>query len=188
MEDVKRLVKLIIQYNDEVAFNQLIKKYYNEIYGFIYKQILNKDDAYDITQEIFIKVFLGIKNYDPQKSQFRTFLYSVANHYMIDMYRSKQYKKMKNIVQIDRDYTDDSLDTLEDMIREEDIIKINELVKKLPEKYESVIRLRFYADISLNEISNILNISLSNVKYYLYQGIKLLQKSLKEGENNEIIK
>jgi len=187
MDEVNALIKRIIKDNDERAFNELIKLYYNEIYGFVYKQVLDKDECLDITQEIFIKVFLGIKHYNPKKASFRTYLYSIANNYIIDMYRSKQYKQRQKLVFEEYEMKSEDLSVLEELIKDEEITRLNDAVNSLPQTHSSVIRLRFYAECSLNEISEILNMNLSNVKYYLYQGIKLLQAKLKVGDYNEDI-
>ncbi len=187
MRDIKKLIEQINETNDEKAFNDLIQTYYHEIYVFIYKQVLNKDQALDITQEIFIKVIVGIKKYNPKKSSFRTFLYKIANHYLIDQFRSKAYKNNRLLVMIKPDYKD-SFDILENIILNEDIKELNYCIKKLPETYQEVLNLRFYASCTLKEISEILNTKISTVKYYLYQGIFQLKKWLEEGDFNEINK
>ena len=60
--------------------NELVSKYYKEMYAFIYKQTLNTELSLDLTQELFISVLKSIHNYDSKKAAFRTWLYKLASN------------------------------------------------------------------------------------------------------------
>ena len=74
------------------AGNQLIKKYYREIYGYVYKQCFNRELAMDLTQEIFLSLLKSIEDYDASRSSFRTWLYRIATNRIVDYYRSRYYR------------------------------------------------------------------------------------------------
>ena len=79
MENEKRWIKRIKGNGSETAANELVSKYYKEMYAFIYKQTLNTELSLDLTQELFISILKSIQNYDSKKASFRTWLYKLAS-------------------------------------------------------------------------------------------------------------
>ena len=85
-------IKKIKRNASESAANELVSKYYKEMYAFIYKQTLDAELSLDLTQEIFISALQSITNYDSKKASFRTWLYKLASNRLVDYYRSKSYR------------------------------------------------------------------------------------------------
>lgn len=178
-------IENIIKYNCKESFNLLINSYYKNIYAFVYRQTLNKELSKDITQDIFIKVMKSIHRYKKNKSSFKTYLYRIARNHVIDIFRSKQYQMNKDLIELDDEKLVYNIDLLENVIREEEIKYVNSLIQLLSIKEQEIIRLRFYADCSLKEISDINGYNLSTVKSILYQALKKIKNWIQEGERVE---
>lgn len=102
MEQDMKWIKAINKQSSESAANQLVHKYYKEIYGFVYKQTLDVELSSDLTQDIFISMLRTVHGFDGRAS-FRTWLYKVANSRLTDFYRSKFYKQQRQGEMIQED-------------------------------------------------------------------------------------
>ena len=112
-EEIK-IIKKVKKKGSKIAANELISRYYKEIYIYIYKQTLDKELSLDLTQEIFISVLRSINTYDENKSSFRTWIYRISTNKLIDYYRSKNYKYTNIVVPIE----DNILHSRDDFIRD----------------------------------------------------------------------
>ena len=79
-----RLIREIKKKNDRNSANELVSRYYDEIYIYAYKQLQEKELAMDMTQDIFIAVLNGLHSYDEKKASFRTWLYRLASNKITD--------------------------------------------------------------------------------------------------------
>ena len=175
MEIKKQIEKAKI--GDQVAFTSLLDHYWNEVYGFMLKRTENETDAEDITIETFAKAFDKIATYNPE-FQFNTWLIAIAKNVHIDMLRKK-----KSILFIDiTDEEDnqaynvaDSSPSPEDkIITEQNLSRLLQFIKELKPHYQEVIQLRYFQELSYQEISEQLQEPLSNVKIKLLRAKKLL--------------
>jgi RNA polymerase sigma factor (sigma-70 family) len=97
-----RLIKKIQRNGDRAATDELVRCYYDEIYGFVRKQVLNADIALDLTQEIFISMLRTIGSYDMKRgARFRTWIYRIATNKVVDWFRSRAYYAMTKTVPFD---------------------------------------------------------------------------------------
>lgn len=175
MEIKKQIEKAKI--GDQVAFTSLLDHYWNEVYGFMLKRTENETDAEDITIETFAKAFDKISTYNPE-FQFNTWLIAIAKNVHIDMLRKK-----KSILFVDiTDEEDnqaynvaDSSPSPEDkIITEQNLSRLLQFIKELKPHYQEVIQLRYFQELSYQEISEQLQEPLSNVKIKLLRAKKLL--------------
>ena len=70
MSTDKQLIRAIIKKGSDQAADQLVRRYYDDLYYYLYRQVGNRDDALDMTQEAFIAALNGLSSYQPRKSQF----------------------------------------------------------------------------------------------------------------------
>ena len=92
--DELRMIKLIRKNGDRAAADELIGRYYDEIYRFVKRQIGNADTAFDLTQEIFISCLRTISNYDPKLSaSFKTWLYKIATNKTVDYFSCRCFNR-----------------------------------------------------------------------------------------------
>ena len=89
-----KLIHDIIFLNKEL-FSEVMDKHYNEIFCYVHNQIHNMEDAKDITQDIFIKVYHNLKKYNSTKASFRTWIYRIAHNVVIN-YQKSSYKKYRD--------------------------------------------------------------------------------------------
>ncbi|GKX32245.1 RNA polymerase sigma factor [Vallitalea longa] len=181
MQTDEKLIKNIIS-GDEEALNLLVKKYYNLVYGFVYRKMGDYHKSYDITQEIFIKVIKSIKKYKHKKN-FINWLLKIAVNHCNDYYRSS---KNKEDVSIDNFYDiTSSSNPYEEVLNKTDSEIIRKLVLSLPDYQRDVIILRFYNDLKFKEIAFITKSSESTAKSRYRQGINRLKLLIKEEEHFE---
>jgi RNA polymerase sigma-70 factor (ECF subfamily) len=162
---------------DQVAFTFLLDHYWNEVYGFMLKRTENETDTEDIVIETFSKAFDKIATYNPE-FQFNTWLIAIAKNVHIDILRKK---KSTIFVEINDEedqlaYTiADTTPSIEDaIITEQNLSQLLQFIKELKPHYQEVIQLRYFQEMSYQEIAEQLQEPLSNVKIKLLRAKKLL--------------
>lgn len=168
---------------DQAAFTALLNHFWNEVYGFMFKQTANETDAEDITIETFSKAFDKINTYNEQ-FKFNTWLISIAKNVHIDMIRKR---KSTQFVEIDEnnenfffDIIDDSPSIEDQLIQEQKLLTLKQYIKQLKPHYQEIIQLRFFQELSYNEISEKLEEPIGNVKVKLLRAKKLLTELIQK--------
>ena len=162
---------------DQVAFTYLLDHYWNEVYGFMLKRTENETDAEDIAIETFSKAFDKIATYNPE-FQFNTWLIAIAKNVHIDMLRKKKSTHFVEITDEEDQQAYNIADTtpsVEDaLITEQNLSQLLQFIKQLKPHYQDVIQLRYFQEMSYQEIADQLGEPLSNVKIKLLRAKKLL--------------
>jgi len=162
---------------DQVAFTFLLDHYWNEVYGFMLKRTENETDSEDITIETFSKAFDKIATYNPE-FQFNTWLIAIAKNVHIDMLRKKKSTVFVEITneedQQAYNVADSSPSAEDELITEQNLSRLLQFIKELKPHYQEVIQLRYFQEMSYQEIAEQLNEPLSNVKIKLLRAKKLL--------------
>ena len=147
----------------------------------ILKMIKNRDDAEDLTIEAFAKAFKNLAKFNPDYT-FSTWLFRIATNNCIDFIR----KKKLNTMSINSTYTDDNGDSVgidirdtnlnpqEEAIKQQKIEIMQLIVTQLPPKYQVLVRLRYFKELSYDEISKELEAPLGTVKAQLHRARELL--------------
>ena len=162
---------------DQVAFTFLLDFYWNEVYGFILIRTENETDAEDITIETFAKAFDKISTYNPE-FQFNTWLIAIAKNVHIDLLRKKKSSLFISS-STDRNnpaynVADTTPSAEDDLITLQNLSQLLRYIKELKPHYQEVIQLRYFQELSYQEIANQLNEPLNNVKIKLLRAKKLL--------------
>lgn len=173
-----RWIRKIQHNNDPISANKLIKKYYDPIFRFVYKQMLDEQLSLDLTQEIFIRVLHSITSFDDNKSSFQTWLYRIATNHCIDYFRSKQYKSTTWIDLVDEIEVEGTSDVELILEFEEQFSAIKHLLAKLPEQIQQIVRYKIYLNYTFAEISSIIHMPESTVKTNYYKAVKQLRKGM----------
>ena len=162
---------------DQVAFTYLLNHYWNEVYGFMLKRTENETDSEDITIETFSKAFDKIATYNPE-FQFNTWLIAIAKNVHIDLLRKKKSTHFVEITDEEDQQAYNIADTspsIEDaLITEQNLSRLLQFIKELKPHYQEVIQLRYFQEMSYQEIAEQLGEPLSNVKIKLLRAKKLL--------------
>lgn len=169
--------------NDQAAFNYLVETFWNDVYGFQLKRTKNENDAEDITIQTFSKAFDRIETYKSSYS-FKTWLMTISKNLHIDLLRHRK-SNLDNQTsnEKDSDYYDiiDESPSAEDvLITEQNLAKLLRDIKRLKPHYQSVINLRYFQELSYNEISEELGEPVNNVKVKLLRAKKLLAEIIQK--------
>ena len=177
----------------EDAFSWLIAHYHQPVYSLVYRMVNDPADAADTVQEVFIKVFRGIKRFNGQSS-LKTWIYRIAVHEASNRRRWWFRHKSKEVT-IEAEVSEQSetpglgyKDTLEDRaespfesaMHEEVRAKVEAELAQLNEPYRSTVVLRDIEDLSYEEIAEITGVSLGTVKSRLMRGRQALKKRLEQ--------
>ena len=176
MEQELKWIRRIQRRRSERDAELLIRKYYDEIYVYVYRQTGKKEDALDLTQEIFISVLRSIGTFQPKKASFRTWVYRIATNKIIDE-RRKYRPAYLNIEDVE-------LPEEMDFIKREDdrrlLNKIDVYVSALDGETGQIFRLRVYQGMSFVEIGQVLNIPEATVKTRFHRLKNKLRKEFED--------
>ena len=171
---------------DQQAFSDLMDKYKDPIYYMLLKMVNNNDDAEDLTLEAFGKAFNRLNQYTPNFA-FSTWLFKIATNNCIDFLR----KKKKNVMSIDNrvsnndgeeymfEIKSDGMTPEQIAMNEQKIQLMRQYVKKLKPRYEILVEMRYFKEMSYEEISLELNLPLGTVKAQLFRAREFLYNIMK---------
>lgn len=180
-----RLIDLAVE-GDDKAFAKLMQRYKRPVYHMILKMVRNVDDAEDLTIESFAKAFRSLSRFKKDFT-FSTWLFRIATNNTIDFIRKKKLITLS----IENSFTDDdgqsvSIDVEDENLNpQEAAIKfqkaeiIQVFVDKLPVKYQKLVRLRYFLELSYEEIAEELDAPLGTVKAQLHRARELMYEMVK---------
>lgn len=185
-----RLVKLA-KTGDRGAFADLVELYKDKIYHLGYRMLGNRQEAEEIVQETFLRVFRSLERYD-ESMKFSTWIFRIGTNLSIDRLRKRKisYSLDAEVVS-DRDGEGSDwygMLASEDPTPEEQILlsetqrRIRDAIETLPEKYKSVVILKYMEDMSLQEIGDVLGMPVTTVKTRVHRGREFLKKKLESKE------
>jgi RNA polymerase sigma factor (sigma-70 family) len=175
---------------DQKAYADLMQRYKDSIYFMALKMVNNKDDAMDLTVETFGKAFENLEKYKPDFA-FSTWLFRIATNNCIDFIR----KKRISLVSIDSLSDDggderplqiksDTLNPEEESIKKQQSKELKDIVDKLPLRYRTLIVLRYFDELSYEEIAQQLDLPLGTVKAQLFRARDLLSNVINRRKKN----
>lgn len=182
----KELIKKS-QKGDIESFEKLISNYQKKVFNIAFGMMHNHDDAYDISQEVFIRVFKSIRKFKGQSS-FSTWLYRITTNACLDELRKR--KNNKNIISIDqeiqledgevfRQIEDDG--PTPELVAERNELReiIREAISKLSDEHKEVIVLRDIQGFSYDDIAEIIKCPQGTVKSRINRARRMLKEILK---------
>ena len=190
LEDFK-LIDQATKGGDDQAFALLMERYKKPVYHMILKMVRNVDDAEDLTIEAFAKAFKNLHRFKKDYT-FSTWLFRIATNNSIDFIRKKKLETLS----LDSSYKDDDGETIsidvqdrdlnpqEVAIRKQKIGLIRDFVTKLPPKYQRLVKLRYFEELSYEEIATELEAPLGTVKAQLHRARELLYDIVKGKERH----
>lgn len=182
--------KLLVQRakeGDSKAFERLMKKYRKSVYYMILRMVRNADDADDLTQEAFAKAFTSINNFDA-KFAFSTWLFRIASNNSIDYVRKKRLttvsingdKEGEDGGTIQIDIKDGALDPEEVQLKQQRHQYLRMALDRIPESFRKLVELRYFDELSYEEIAQHLEIPLGTVKAKLFRSRELIEEEMKK--------
>ncbi|MGL2994789.1 RNA polymerase sigma factor [Flavobacterium sp. TSSA_36] len=168
---------------DQIAFTFLLDHYWNEVYGFMLKRTENETDAEDIAIETFSKAFDKISTYNSE-FQFNTWLIAIAKNVHIDLLRKKRSNLFVEITEEQDRQAQNIADTTpsaeDELITEQNLSRLLQFIKELKPHYQEVIHLRYFQELSYQEIATKIDEPISNVKIKLLRAKKLLAEIIQQ--------
>lgn len=181
---IKKRIRQVIK-GDQDAFGEIVEIYKNSVYQLCYRMIGNQHEAEDLAQEAFLRAYVNIKSFN-QELKFSTWLFRIATNLCIDRIRKKKPDyyldaevsgteglTMYSQIPSSTPLPESQLESLE--LHE----TVQKEILKLPEKYRTVIVLKYIEELSLNEISEILDLPLGTVKTRIHRGREALRQQLR---------
>jgi RNA polymerase sigma-70 factor, ECF subfamily len=181
---IKKRILQVLK-GDQDAYGEIVEIYKDKVFQLCYRMLGNRHESEDIAQEAFIRAFINIHSFNIDL-KFSTWLYRIATNLCIDRIRKKKPDffldaevsgtdglTMYSQIPSKADMPEKELESLE---LEE---TIQREIMKLPDKYRSVIVLKYIDELSLNEISELLNLPIGTVKTRIHRGREALRKQLR---------
>lgn len=185
-KEEKFLIEESIKGNDR-AFEILMKSYEKKVFGLAYNFSNSLEDAKDIFQETFIKVYKNLSSFRGESS-LSTWIYRIAANVCLSKYRQKKSNFL--FLRFDNFRDNDNKEEIQiadyncriesKYAREEIVEKIKNIANKLPPRQKMAFCLRFYEDLKLTEIAKIMDISEGAAKRYLHNSIKKIKAEIEK--------
>jgi len=183
--DDRALVARILR-GERDRFTDLVRRYEKRVINYVYRITHRYEEAHDLTQEIFVKVYVAIDRYDP-KYQFSTWLFRIAQNSAIDALRKKSVIEVpmarpatEDGNQKEREFADGGVSPYRALKNKELSAAIDRAVRDLPPDYRELIQLRHFAELSYEEIATMKKLPLGTVKNKLFRARNLLKDVLGE--------
>ena len=184
--------EIIILYKEgnKEIFKELVDKYTSPLFNFT-ARLTDKNNAPDIIQDVFIKIWKKLDSFDTSKSSFKTWIFTITKNTIIDFWRKNKIpggeKKIFSFSDLEKNNNDYSfemsiIDTeaLPDaaLIKLEDKKILNNLIDKLPENYKTVLILHYQEEMTFSEIGSILDKPLNTIKSHHQRAILKIKEML----------
>jgi RNA polymerase sigma-70 factor (ECF subfamily) len=182
-----QLIRLALDKGDQKAYAELMGRYHDSVYYMLLKMVNNKDDADDLTIEAFGKAFKRLDQYTPNFA-FSTWLFKIASNNCIDFIRRKKMVTFS----IDRTFENgeggsmtmdikaSGLNPEESFVKKQKAKLMRDIVDKLKPRYRVLVEMRYFDELSYEEIAEKLELPLGTVKAQLFRAREFLAQILKK--------
>lgn len=178
------LVRLVLA-GDRDRFELLVERYQKRLVNYLYRMVRNLDEAHDLTQEVFIRVYQALDRYDSQY-RFSTWLFRVAQNAAIDVIRKRRIRLVPlsrrpdegSAATVELDLPDDQPSALETLEGRELDAAIRTAIDGLPWEYRELILLRHYGELAYEEIAEVKAMPLGTVKNKLFRARQMLKQRI----------
>lgn len=169
------------------SFAELVKKHKNSVYTIVFKMIHDPEEAYDLSQDVFLKAYRNLSQYNANY-KFSTWLYRIAVNTALDYLKAKKHRWTETFKQLEdvEAKVSEKAHALQPDIEESALLKmeVRELLNSLPPRYRAVMVLKFSQELTYEEISDILKIPAGTVKMQIHRARAMLCEKAKE-QNHE---
>ncbi len=178
-----KLINIALENGDPSAYRKLLKLYRDPLYFMLYEKVNNEELAKDLTIEALGKAFQKLHLYTPEYT-FSTWLFTVARNHCIDYLRKNKLPTISiNQMMIDKNGKKTNFDIISNDLNPEQKIEkkqriaiLRQIVDQLKPKYRNLVKLRYFKEMTYDEIANILDLPIGTVKAQLYRSREQLFK------------
>lgn len=161
---------------DPAKFEYLYNKYHEQIFRYVYQRMDDKELAFDVTSQVFMKALTNIHKYEFRGVPFASWLYRIAKS---EVYQSFKEKKGKRTVNIETTQVYEIMDEMDESRNEALKAEVIRLVGELPDRDLQLIEMRYFEKRSYKEIGEIMEMTENNAKVRAYRILKKLQKQFR---------
>lgn len=176
LEDKELLLKIRNPETLNYGFNMLVRAYQKRVYWHIRKMVIDHDDADDLTQEVFIKIHKYIGNFR-EDAQLFTWIYRIATNECLTFLQKKKRRFFLPLGDVERELTG-KLDSAPHISGDEIQLKLQKALLKLPDKQRLVFNMRYYEELSYEEIASITQTSVGALKASYHHAVKKIEDYL----------
>ncbi|MEG0286974.1 MULTISPECIES: RNA polymerase sigma factor [Vagococcus] len=172
MKSDKWLIKKIVKKDSRLASEELVRRYYDELYYFLFRQIGKKEDTLDMTQEVFISALNSLGTYDETRASFKTWLFQIGTYKVIDLRRKRkiQLEELADYHWVEED------NYLEVIANQELLKEIGDYIQQFSPLSQEVFRLKLYGELSFKEIAILKDEEEEKIKAQYYRLLKKIRK------------
>ncbi len=174
MDDALILEKFAAPGTREQAFSLLLKKYQQKIYWHIRRLVIDHDDADDIVQDVFIKIWKNLDNFR-EDAQLYTWIYRIATNECITFLNKKKQRQQVSLDDENSAYLTDNLSDSSYFNGDRAQQKLQEALLTLPDKQRLVFNMKYFDDLKYEEISEILGTSVGGLKASYHLAVKKIE-------------
>jgi RNA polymerase sigma factor (sigma-70 family) len=178
LTDSELLLKLRNPDTRSYGFNLLIHAYQKRVYSYVRKMVIDHDDADDVTQEVFIKVHRYLDTFREDASLF-TWIYRIATNESLAFLQKKKRRFFLPIGDVEGELTQ-KLEHQPGLNGDEIQLKLQKALLKLPDKQRLVFNMKYYEDLSYEEIAEITQTSVGALKASYHHAVKKIEDFLTE--------
>lgn len=162
------------------AFDGLYQRYIVAIQKYVHYRIPGSENVDDLTAEVFGKAWeYAVKNPKVEIRNFRALLYKIARNEIANFYQAQG--RIPMLVELDdpeedTEVPDARTDSLQKLLNKQDQTRLIKTVQKLPEPYKEIVALRFFEELEIAEIAEIIGKTMGNTRVLIHRSVKALQK------------
>ena len=184
LDGEEKLIQDAVKEGDSSAFGRLYDHYQPMIYRFVFIKIGRREEAEDITHQVFLRAWQNIRNYRHRGNPFGSWLYRIARNQVIDHYRSRRDEASLDSLDTDGAVFQVSQPNLSARL---DMERVMTALRTLKPDYQDVVIFRFIEDLSIKEVAGAIQKTEGAVKLMQHRAIEELKKKLGvlEGETND---
>ena len=160
------------------GYNEIVRKYQQQVYWVIRKMVNSHDDADDITQEVFIKIYTALNDFREDSNLF-TWLYRIATNYAINHIRKVKVKNTVSVELVTEQIESKDKSTDDRMDEERRRMILEKAIETLPPQQRAVFNLRYYEELPYEEISKIMEKSVGGIKANYFHAVKKIGEYVK---------
>ncbi|TAE09245.1 MAG: sigma-70 family RNA polymerase sigma factor [Bacteroidetes bacterium] len=179
LEDQEILALFRQEATQQKAFNILVRKYQERVYWLVRKMVIDHDDANDLTQDVFVKVWRSLDSFQGNAKLY-TWIYKIASNECLTFLARKKRKFFLPIGDVQKELRQ-KLDSSDYISGDELQLKLQKAILTLPDKQRLVFNMKYYDDLKYEEISEIVGTSVGALKTSYHLASKKIEEYMKSG-------